>query len=300
MDTNTSKLPIATEIPVNQQISDTITLEVAIPDNVEVGSTVNVLYEGNYYQILVPENAPGKSIQVVLPNIPIIDANTSTEELELEYNTENKKSSNRSYAVAAGVAGAVIGTILVGPLVTGAVVIGGAAVYAASRKKNNDDSTEDNGIIGKATHKVHEIDSKYEISATATKVVNAGVVKAKEIDDKMKISETLTTVSATITSKVKETDEKFGITTKTNEVLTSTATAVKNFDERNKITETATHIAQDAAVKAKDIDSKYEISANVTKAFTLGANAITASVSKLTESVSKVTTKPTHHDSDNL
>eukprot|EP01035_Chromulina_nebulosa_P032978 gene32978-44124_t len=245
---DTSKLPIATEIPVNEEISDTITLEVAIPDNVEVGSTVNVLYEGNYYQMLIRENAPGKSIEVVTRNIPIIDV---VEEL----------------------AGTVIGTIVVGPLASGAVVIDGAAV---SRKTNNNDSTEDAGIIGQAIHKVHEIDSKYEISATASKVVNAGVVKAKEID------------------------EKFGITNKTNEVLTSSATAVKDFDERNKITETATHIAQDAAVKAKDIDSTYDISANVTKAFTSGANAISDGFTKLTESVSKATTKPADHDSDNL
>lgn len=55
------------------------------------------------------------------------------------------------------------------------------------------------------------MDSKYEISSTAAKVVNTGVVKAKEFDEKVHLSETVVTVSASIASSVKAADEKYKI-----------------------------------------------------------------------------------------
>jgi hypothetical protein len=48
-------------------MSQDLVLNVTVPAECEIGSVINVLFEGKYYQVTVPEGAPGKTIEVTVP-----------------------------------------------------------------------------------------------------------------------------------------------------------------------------------------------------------------------------------------
>ena len=48
-------------------MSQDLILNVTVPAECEVGSTINVLFEGKYYQVTVPSGAPGRTIEVTVP-----------------------------------------------------------------------------------------------------------------------------------------------------------------------------------------------------------------------------------------
>ena len=48
-------------------MSQDLTLNATVPAECEIGSTINVLFEGKYYQVTVPSGAPGKTIEVTVP-----------------------------------------------------------------------------------------------------------------------------------------------------------------------------------------------------------------------------------------
>jgi len=279
-------------VPINTQ---TVTLQVNIPPEVAVGSTINVLFEGNYYSIIVPEGSPGNTIQVVLPNVTLdekIDTatawsvNEKPEDAPVDSETQPERPKVNSAVMTGMAVGAVVGAIVIGPIVTGAIVLGGAAVYVASRKKNAPGEEEKPDIFDKASAAVKDFDSKYQVSSTATKVVHASVEKCREIDEKNHISDTVHGVAVTIATKCKETDEKYHITAKANTAMQSTVAAVQNFDEKHQLTAKAQATAVSAVNKAKELDSKYEVSSSISKAFT----SFSQNLTQMTKDLAKTTT----------
>ena len=236
--------------------TSTVTLQVDIPHSCEVGSTINVQYEGKYYQIIVPAGAPGNSIQVILPLIKAVNVKVEghdvnvvdAEAIEDPEEIENHKSKNIVVGVAA-VSGVVIGTLLLGPVLTGAVILSGVAMYGASKTQ----PVKDSNIL----QSVHQFDEKHEISKTIDKTTKK------------------------IVEKVSETDEKYKISVTADKMIDSTIVSLKEFDNKHEITQ-----------KVSNLNKKYEITDNITKAFNYGFN----SVNKLTGSTGTGTTGTTSHN----
>lgn len=227
-----------------------IVLHVSVPSTCQVGSKINVMYEGKYYEVVVPPNGPGNTIQV---SITLPDESTPVEVSSTpQVQSKPMVSSDPTVVAAAAVTGAVVGSLILGPLLTGAVIIGGAAVYVNSRnKKGQTNPSDDSNSANKPDMMTQMTTMGHQALGSATRAVNTGIVKAREVD------------------------EKYQISVKTNEFIHTTGEKIKTFDEEHKISERTTAAAQQAAVKAKEIDVKYNISGNINKAFSYGANVFT-------------------------
>lgn len=278
--------------------SETITLQVEIPLTCQVGSIINVLFEGNYYEVIVPEGSPGTSIQVVLPSVPVANAHISTNSIDTkgddylalddmptlnfsekahddqnntvvesstllaENDNKDASSTTTNNKLSAGmVAGAVVGALIIGPAITGAVILSGAAVYVINRKKQT-------------------FENNPEILQNPS-TMNKAIVKIVEIDENYKISQTISSVTNSIAATVKTTDEKYKISENVSNSVSSTVNAIKGFDEQHKISEQISATASHAVNKTIELDSKYEISSKISNAVTSGTNALLSSLTPL-------------------
>jgi hypothetical protein len=275
---SSSSLPTTDEV---NEAFETVTLQVQLPPDIAVGSTVNVLYEDNYYQIVVPENGPGNSIQVILPSVLARVERTASDVKAPA--SEAKREGPSRMVVGAAVGAAVVSAVFIGPIITGAVILGGAAVYVVSKRRHGREDVHDPdaalsrsaSMRAQASNTIRGIDEKYAISATASKVVNATVTKAREIDERAHLSATVSSVSSTVVQKVRDADGKYQISAKTGEAWQNTVEAVKQFDESHHISASAAAAAKQAASKAKEIDSKYEISSSIGKVWSSTVEKLT-------------------------
>lgn len=120
--------------PVAYPVDDNIT-KVQIPAGLRPGDSFVVSPpNGRSFTVIVPEgSAPGTFISIVIPNdSAAASADPQSDEVKF-----------KRAAVGAAAAGAVVGALLLGPL--GALVFGGGAAYATTRKE---------GKIGKSARSV--------------------------------------------------------------------------------------------------------------------------------------------------
>lgn len=266
-------------IPTSQSVS----LSVDIPADCNAGSTINVLYEDKYYEIVVPEGGPGKTIQVIIqcersdPDVTIDERvegdevarlkETSNEEVVEEPHEE--KLSNSQMAMAAGLV--VVGTFVMGPIVLGAVAVGGAA-YVASK-----------------TETAQEINEKYRISERVHTGIATVGEKAKEVDGRFKISDNASVAITSVDNKVKEIDDKYKLSEKTRDLFSQAGIKAQEFDQTYKISEKAawtaekiTSTANEVATKAVDFDERYQISSKAKSAAEAGIGTIASTWQRLT------------------
>jgi len=89
-------------------------------------------------------------------------------------------------AAGAGVAGAVTGLVLAGPV--GAVVAGGVAVAAATRRDEIGDVARAAGKTTiKAYEKVKEVNEEHKVTQKVCAATNSAIRKAREIDEEYKV-----------------------------------------------------------------------------------------------------------------
>ena len=191
---------------LNENLVETVSLQVNIPHDCEVGSTINVEYEGKYYQVIIPQNAPGSSIQVVLPIVKAINVNLVESDSDVTTNDNviannvNVVSDNNvigdvdvvdaetivlsddlehqnsvKVAKIIGVSIVVIATLLLGPVVVGIIILTGVVIYSVSKMKRFENTAK------KFAEKLNATDLRYKISERAIK-------SWKKIDTKHEIS----------------------------------------------------------------------------------------------------------------
>ncbi len=120
-------------------MSQDLILNVTVPPECEVGSIINVLFEGKYYQVTVPAGAPGKTIEVTVPateQTPANDAATTTgggagpaaeapfDQVATETDTKNAQVAIQPKYVVGGAVIGTVGLLIVMPVVGAIVVIG--------------------------------------------------------------------------------------------------------------------------------------------------------------------------------
>lgn len=227
-------------------MSETI-LHVNIPADVAVGTCINVQYEGRYYEVIVPEGAPGNQIQVT---VPYIEPSSSASEgggssSAVEENAKKEKETDASgapvkpnnEAIMMGGAAAVvgIGALCVAPvLILTGVAVGGVALAAkmVHTKKTTGESEGD------------QID-KAIVGMNNLAIKTAG--KLKSFDDEHKITEKTKDGIAKVNAKITEVDDKYKISDKANAALAAATVKANELDKQYDISGKATAAAQSAA-----------------------------------------------------
>lgn len=254
-------------------MSDSVLLNVDIPANIEVGSSITVAYGDKYFEIIVPEGGPGQTIQVAIP----VETLAEAQAVEADGTVETAKdSSDDPAAVSSGVkkmglaagAGVVVGALILGPVTIGALGLGALAAYAANDHVKN--LPEEVGPDGVARKK--------DDGTVFSKVAVAGATMGKaasDVNDKYKITATVAATATTVGAKIVETDQKYQITAKTVEAAKVVSAKVVETDKKYQISAKASEATSAAIVKAKQLNEEHKI----TERATAVAGSIFSSVS---------------------
>jgi len=272
---------------------ETLMVEVTIPDNSVAGDKITVQCpDNNYLEFTTPENvAPGDVVHVQVP---------SGEESESKSSTVVKEYGG----VAAVTTGVVASAFVVGPLITGILVIGIVAASQRAKVKQDAEGSEESksgeGVAadkmdpeapgeiiaepvtreekiarnvrdatGFAFEKWSEFDNKLGISANTLKAL----ATAQEIDERNRIS-------ATVVTGVKTIDEKYAISSTTKHVVASGYAKAQELDATCKLTENVGRAGTQFVTCVQDVDRQYSVTDRITTAFILGCSMIAAQVSK--------------------
>jgi len=202
--------------------NDQQVVTIQIPHGVSSGSKLNIpLENGKTYEIIVPPNMnPGDMIHVRIPNE--CDNLSASPDVGTRSTPVNHSSSK--VAVGAAAVGAVIGTLVLGPI-TG-VIVAGAAVYATTRSDRIGDAVRGTGTVAcNAYDKAVEADKKYGIFDRIKSAGQATMQKASEINKEYKITDKAQTYAKQAVEEAKKIDAKYEITDKATAAITSGVTA---------------------------------------------------------------------------
>jgi len=185
------------------------TIAVVVPANIYPGDRINVATPDNrMFEVVIPPNtSPGQTIHVVVPGTVeamVVEASPSDSTVSTEH------SAGKKTVAAAGLA-AVVGTVMVGPIVGVGLAVG--AVYATTRS----DSVGDAALaVGDATYCAVESASaaarKYGVYDKAKEVGSATMTKMKEIDQEYKVVDNAKAGASVVASKASEINQKYDIT----------------------------------------------------------------------------------------
>lgn len=263
-------------------MSDFIYLNVDVPATCAVGSFITVSYEDKYYEIAVPSGGPGNAIQVAIPNTNVNASAPSMEVLTINEPIATAVESNAVFETAiapakppkpmgentkmaiAAAAGVVVGSLILGPTIVGACVVGGVAyavhrnmpskptdgtsshVEDGSSSTNNSEPTMMSKVSAAGTATIlaaRQADEKYQVSSTISATATKAVVAAKETDEKYKITEKTQAAAAAAVVKMQEVDQKYQISAKAGEATQAGVSKLKQLNEEHKVTERATAAA---------------------------------------------------------
>lgn len=287
-----------------------ILLNVEIPANIAEGTPITVAYEDRFFEIVVPPGGPGTTIQVSIPaasaSLPVahpvtaIDPNVSPAAADVSTtapsavnpasqatssSTPESAFTNTKNVAIAGAAGVVVGALILGPLTVGAVVLTGAAAYAAkhhvqhlpeevgpdgvARKKDDGTTFSKVAVVGtQAVKSVQSIDEKYKVTATiAATAVTVGQ-QIKETDQKYQITEKAAEAAKTAAAKIQETDEKYQISAKAAEATNAALAKARQLNEEHKVTERAAAATSAFAKMAMGAMAKLSAPSSATAAAT--------------------------------
>lgn len=194
-------------------------VECTIPADGRVGEPMHVrMDDGRVFTVIIPENyRPGDQMAVTIPRTPADGAVITT-------TTETSTFTTNQRAIGAAATGAIVGTLLVGPLV--GVVVAGAAVYATTRDDQFGDAARGmGGLACQAYEKGTELATKYQVKDKLQAAGSATVSKLKEINDEYKVTDKVQEVGGKLAKQAGELDEKYGITSKASGLLVAGVSA---------------------------------------------------------------------------
>eukprot|EP01038_Epipyxis_sp_PR26KG_P010464 gene10464-14055_t len=249
---------------------NTLLLEVCIPEGAVSGSKITVQDpHDRFFEITVPDSAkPGDTINVLIPALKIND-DTNVSLGESDELVEEKLSTSvplsRGGMAAAAVTGVVIGTLVVGPVLTGLVVIG---VALASHERNKTREFRDDSVIGKLSSQVKSIDEKHQITATVAAVSQQTVENLNKIDQKYEITAKTSAIASNVADTVKDIDSKYEISATTSKLAGSVTEKVIEIDTKYEISSTASKVVASGVEKINDMKISENLSALSTNALT--------------------------------
>lgn len=193
-------------------------VSVVIPAGMGPGDSMNIQTDdGRVFVVVIPDGVlAGQALTVEI----VEDAHGGSAVVV----TEPKPKSNTSANIGAAAVGAVVGTLLIGPI-TG-VVVAGVALYASTRTDSIGKATRaTGGAAATAYDKTAEACEKLKVK---DKIVSAGKVtynKAAEINNEYKVGERVTAASAGVVQGAKDLNTKFNITGSAAKLMSSSAKA---------------------------------------------------------------------------
>ncbi len=206
-------------------------LQIRVPEGVYAGSNLNVQAEdGKLFAIVVPNGVgPGDTLCVDIreagPGATSVVVTTPESKEVVDANSDHSSFSGSRAALGAAAVGAVVGTLLIGPI-TG-VVVAGAALYATTRDDKLGGAARATGS-GAVTvfDKARESAEKHHVGEKLAAASAATAKKAAELDEQYKITENVKVATATAISEAKKLNDKYDITGSAARALMSGAAAV--------------------------------------------------------------------------
>jgi hypothetical protein len=226
------------ELPRQSQL-----MAVVIPPNCYPGQPLNIQTpDGRVFNIVIPNGTqPGQTLTVeILEN----EGGSQVIVAEDTVATSSAHETNKA-ALGAAAVGAVIGTLLIGPI-TG-VVVAGAALYASTRSDKIGDATRSTGSAAVSVYgKTVEAAEKYHVREKVGAATEATMKKAHEINEQYKVTEHIQSATKEIARGAQELDQKYDITGKTASFLQAgakaTASALSKLTDSSSTTATATAV----------------------------------------------------------
>jgi hypothetical protein len=188
------------------------TIETYVPAGIKPGESMNVQTEdGRIFSVVVPEGLQvGDKLRVSVSH-----SSGSSQVM-----SHNKEYSDSQKSIGAAAAGAVIGTLLLGPIV--GVVVAGVAVYATTRDDKIGDVSRSVGMAAMSVFdKGSELATKYQVKEKLSAAGNATVSKFNEIDSEYHVRDKVSEGASVLAAKAKELDAKHGISSKAASLVTS-------------------------------------------------------------------------------
>lgn len=222
-------------------------MAVVIPPNCHPGQPLNIQTpDGRLFNIIIPNGTqPGQTLTVEI----LEDAQGGSHVIVAEdtVTTTNAPHESNKAALGAAAVGAVIGTLLIGPI-TG-IVVAGAALYASTRNDQIGDATRSTGSAAVSAYgKTVEAAEKYHVREKVGAATEATMKKAHEINEQYKVTEHIHSATKEIAKGAKELDQKYDITGKTVSFLqagakaTTSALSKLTADSSSSATITATAV----------------------------------------------------------
>ena len=188
-------------------------LEVIIPSGVSEGDAINVQTDdGRMFEVIVPKNAKvGEKLVVMI-------AKTAQGGASVIGEVHHKPPSSNAVALGAGATGAVIGTLLLGPVV--GVVAAGAAIYATTREDKLGEAARSTGSFACNTYeKTVEVANKYQVGEKLKVAGEATTKKLAEIDQEFKVSDNAVKAAQCLWRSAVEFDNKYKITSQASDAV---------------------------------------------------------------------------------
>lgn len=215
------------------QTSHSQLMNVIIPENCYPGNELHIQTpDGRIFNIIIPNGTqPGQTLTVEI----LDDAQGGSQVIIAEDTVSNLRNDSTTAALGAATVGAVIGTLLIGPI-TG-IVVAGAALYASTRSDNIGDATRATGSAAVSLYgKTVDAAERYHVREKVTAATEATMKKANEINEQYKVTEHIQSATKEIVKGAQELDQKYDISGKTASLLQAGAkAAVSTF---SKLTDT--------------------------------------------------------------
>jgi hypothetical protein len=187
-------------------------MAIVIPPDCYPGHSLNIQTpDGRLFQIIVPNGAhPGQTLTVEI----LDDAVGGSKVIATEDSITNPRNESVTSAVGAAAVGAVIGTLLLGPI-TG-VVVAGAAIYASTRNDKIGETTRATGSAAVSLYdKTVQAAEKYHVKEKVSAATEATMKKANEINDQYKVTDHIQSATKEMVKGAQELDQKYDISGKT-------------------------------------------------------------------------------------
>lgn len=162
-----------------------------------------------------------------------------------------------------------VGSLVVGPILTGIVVVG--AVVASSTLKHHaqadGEAPGEPTLLGKMSSRANELDEQNHISETVKKVGAQAHSCIVEIDQELGVS----AATGRAIVRAKQIDEQNKISETVTKAVSAGVDRAREFDQEHKVSEKVAEAGAQAVQAARELDAKYEVSAHISNAFALGA-----------------------------
>mmetsp|Transcript_59020 Transcript_59020/g.120921 ORF Transcript_59020/g.120921 Transcript_59020/m.120921 type:complete len:344 (+) Transcript_59020:52-1083(+) len=224
---------------------ENILVEVTIPENSVAGDKITVeCPDSKLVEFVTPDNAaPGDTVHVMV--------NNHTEEAVKADSKDSSDKKSGYGGVAAVTTGVLVGALVLGPIITSAVVVG-VVVCAVQRKSTKSaEATTEEAAVG--------TDEEQPTGEAGEEAKGDEEEESRE----QKIANSFRKVSHDAFEQWSQVDDRFGISESTIQAIAN----VQEFDERNKI-------SSSVVGTATAINEKYDITGNTARAITTGVDKV--------------------------